>query len=453
MKHPAEIRRNNRMPGGLISRICTPAVMLVVGMVGSFDAFGAIGNYSKTGYSSGYTNPTINQLIAEKQRKVEQLEKCSKKVKGFKIAGISTIGLTTAGIAGNIVLSKKKETVAGQLSTARDKLAAKKKADAARNNISTNNAGTSREEENDGYATGTGVYVKDLDDGDFYGEGTYDVCNNSLNNNGDWCTTDFEYYVKGVSACLGEYSYGNEEKFNVAENQNIIAGTNNGQYCYCKLTGVKGSQLEEDRAWVFDKTHENCGDNCAFMCGADVLEVSSFMDALETKVSDLSSDNEDENETVVGFKEMFNERVGKIAKVFDGFVYGDDTTVNQCNVSRDGDWCAQFKDYTVNGVSACVDDNVYANENDNELAVNQDSITEYDHGSGTSEENTGKRHCYYKVKSCTQISTGDKDICSESKWIFDKSYPSEKSCNTLCTNHGAYMFYGNFDNVIEKMGF
>ena len=52
-------------------------------------------------------NPQIVKLLREKQQKYAQLEQCTKKVNGFKIAGISTLGLTAAGIGGNIALASK----------------------------------------------------------------------------------------------------------------------------------------------------------------------------------------------------------------------------------------------------------------------------------------------------------------------------------------------------------
>ena len=54
------------------------------------------------GYSSKY-----NRLINEKQRKMQELEQCSGNVNGWKMAGISTLGLTAAGVAGNIALANK----------------------------------------------------------------------------------------------------------------------------------------------------------------------------------------------------------------------------------------------------------------------------------------------------------------------------------------------------------
>jgi len=47
-------------------------------------------------------NPQITRLMREKQAKMEQLEKCMGSTKGLKIAGISTLGLTAVGVAGNI---------------------------------------------------------------------------------------------------------------------------------------------------------------------------------------------------------------------------------------------------------------------------------------------------------------------------------------------------------------
>ena len=47
------------------------------------------------------------QLVREKQRKMEELEKCMGSTKGLKIAGLSTLGLTAVGVAGNVVEAKK----------------------------------------------------------------------------------------------------------------------------------------------------------------------------------------------------------------------------------------------------------------------------------------------------------------------------------------------------------
>ena len=61
-------------------------------------------------------HPRIAQLIAEKQAKMEKLEKCQGTTKNLKIAGISTLGITAVGVGANIaeavVLNNAKEDVA-----------------------------------------------------------------------------------------------------------------------------------------------------------------------------------------------------------------------------------------------------------------------------------------------------------------------------------------------------
>lgn len=92
------------------------------------------------GASARYT-----QLVREKQRKMEQLEKCMGASNGLKIAGVSTIGLTAVGVAANIaeaktiktnekaIEKKKKEIESAQAEIAKlQEEKAKKDADAER---------------------------------------------------------------------------------------------------------------------------------------------------------------------------------------------------------------------------------------------------------------------------------------------------------------------------------
>ena len=57
------------------------------------------------GQSTRYT-----QLVREKQRKMEELEKCMGASKGLQIAGLSTLGLTAVGVAGNIAEAQKRDS-------------------------------------------------------------------------------------------------------------------------------------------------------------------------------------------------------------------------------------------------------------------------------------------------------------------------------------------------------
>lgn len=72
------------------------------------------------GSSARYT-----QLVREKQRKIEELEKCMGTNKGLQIAGISTLGLTAVGVAGNIaeakIIKDNTKTIEKQNTTLQDK--------------------------------------------------------------------------------------------------------------------------------------------------------------------------------------------------------------------------------------------------------------------------------------------------------------------------------------------
>lgn len=68
------------------------------------------------------TDQQIQELLSEKQEKIAALEKCAGKKQGWMIAGISTIGLTAAGVAGNIVLANKNKEIDAELSAEKSKL-------------------------------------------------------------------------------------------------------------------------------------------------------------------------------------------------------------------------------------------------------------------------------------------------------------------------------------------
>lgn len=88
---------------------------IIVGLIPTY-VFGASARY--------------NQLIEKKQRKMQELEKCTGNVNAWKIAGISTTGLTAVGVAGNVVLAKQRgdldksiQNTTNQISTTKDKIA------------------------------------------------------------------------------------------------------------------------------------------------------------------------------------------------------------------------------------------------------------------------------------------------------------------------------------------
>ncbi len=76
--------------------------------------------------SVGQKDAEISRLMAEKQRKYAELEKCVKSVNGLKIAGISTIGLTAGGVALNISQAKQSKSLDKQIDTTNQKIEQKK---------------------------------------------------------------------------------------------------------------------------------------------------------------------------------------------------------------------------------------------------------------------------------------------------------------------------------------
>ena len=75
--------------------------------------------------SFGATNSQITRLLQQKKQKMAQLEQCAQKVKGFKIAGISTLGLTAVGVGGNIALASKNKQLDKEINDVDNGLKAK----------------------------------------------------------------------------------------------------------------------------------------------------------------------------------------------------------------------------------------------------------------------------------------------------------------------------------------
>ena len=227
----------------------------------------------------GYINPEIIDLISEKQRKLDQLEQCSKKTKGFKIAGISTIGLTAVGIAGNVALSNEREDVSQKLSNAKNTLA-KQQAEQRQAEIDAAAKAAVADARAQEIASiklnpddvGNGYTYKGIN-GSYENEYfNYKKCP-ELTKNGDWCVVFDKYIVQGTSACVDDTIHGSDAEYAVAANQNISPAQSDGQYCYCKMTSWTpdgGKKTETpNSSWVFqdeDSSATDCADFCAYKC-------------------------------------------------------------------------------------------------------------------------------------------------------------------------------------------
>ncbi len=263
-----ERERESNKPCGLISRICVSAIMLFIGTMVPFKVF-----------SADLNNPEIQRLISEKQQKIAALEKCSRKVKGFKIAGISTIGLTAVGIAGNVALSNEREDVSQKLSNAKTTLAKQQAeqrqaeidaaAKAALDDARAQEIASIKLDPDD---IGNGYKYKSIDGSKVRSEINYKKCP-EITENGNWCAVFDKYIVQGTSACVDDTIHGNDAEFTVAVYQNISPVQSDGQYCYCKMTSwtPDGGEKTEtpNSSWMFwaDRGDaDDCAKNCAWFC-------------------------------------------------------------------------------------------------------------------------------------------------------------------------------------------
>ena len=384
-----ERERNN--PCGLISRICIPAIMLVVGTIVPFEAFCADLN-----------NPEIQRLIAEKQQKIATLEKCGKKVKGFKIAGISTIGLTAVGVAGNVALSNKREEVSNQLTTAKQTLAkqqaAAKKAECDKDSNKEWKDGECKDkpkpEPGDNVATD-----------DNQGKANTDA--------GNITTTETitEGRIVGKECIGGDLSY------------KASAGK------YIKL--ARAFTIEKDkwsslRCWFDDKKTSTTYCSCAATaCADEEYEIKQGLCIKKTEKKAETAETEEKTSetttTTTTIKlDASKEGVGYLYKdIDDGEEGNDDGTYNKCSVSSNGDWCVQFDDYIVSGTSTCTADSGTCGQTTNK---NYDSA-----------KSDGK-YCYCKMTSWTPQNGGSKTDTSASSWVFRNDISGAADCADLCAS-------------------
>ena len=272
----------------------------------------------------------FTQLVREKQQKMEQLEKCMGASKGLKIAGISTLGLTAVGVAGNIAeakmiktnektIEKKNKEIESTQKALDDKKAeiAKKEADAkllaeCKTTLRDNNI-TSVEKDEDGnckiltckkdYGVSEDskscvkktvspvnnqiVLVAIEEDTNAYkaynfdetcdanNDEDLDVSNCSGLSKGEW-SAEFSYgEVKGIGLC--SITSG-------AENETGVPSNTSGENCWCKVTsGVIGTSswvLNFDFGSIEPIDDLNCNTDCVSYCGYYIANTEDLRKAL-----------------------------------------------------------------------------------------------------------------------------------------------------------------------------
>ena len=75
-------------------RLLQPKILLLVGMFAAFSAYG----------ETDYIDMQIHELEVRRDELKKQIADCEQNTRGYKIAGIATLGATGVGVVGNIAL-------------------------------------------------------------------------------------------------------------------------------------------------------------------------------------------------------------------------------------------------------------------------------------------------------------------------------------------------------------
>ncbi len=364
-------------------------------------------------FSADLNNPEIQRLIAEKQQKIAALEKCSKKVKGFKIAGISTIGLTTVGTIGNIALSNKREDVSNQLQTANQTLAAQQAAERAAAEEARKKAECEKNPDKEWTVEGCKDKVT-----------TPPVTTPNNNNSSSNETATNETNVASETP----------------ETETIADGRIVGGACIADDLPYKastGSYIKLARAFTVDKNgwaSKRCWSDANKTTAVDcscAATACSDSDTYEVKQGQCIKKTVTAEETPAAEATETTTTTTTItldaSKDGVGFSYkdisGDEDyvgTYNNCPSVWYGEWCTQFDEYVVNGTSACVND--YSKEAYAQKATNQNL---------SAGKSSGK-YCYCKMTSWTP--NGGTKQSPASSWAFLYDYSDAADCANNCAN-------------------
>lgn len=242
----------------------------------------------------------FTQLAQEKERKIAELEKCMGSTKGLKIAGISTLGLTAAGVAVNAVEAKKIkdynrdiESTQTQIEKTQTEIE-KKKAELSKSQTETQQTpnksiksqesivGTAKTHDGECWEnTGGNNWTKTDNCGNF--------------SNGNWMAEfSDDTYIQGTSRCA-------------SNSDNLLAGavgipTGYGNYCWCQMTSSDNLSVPDNPAWVLgtygpNPTPANCDSYCAKNCAYAAMDAPHFRAALGQKApeSDKQPDTQNKN--------------------------------------------------------------------------------------------------------------------------------------------------------------
>lgn len=256
----------------------------------------------------------IARLQAQNQAGLEELSECEKKVKGFKISGITTLSLTGVGIGVNIGEAVKLNKLEQQSSALDTKISEKQaeiqkqKEEAKKTNpVSdlTQDLETKSEDDKHELADGASqikhddnktvkeflllnknIESGDLERIDFVGDSKSDTTQ-YVTQAGDWAVKFSYGVIKGVARC--SITNGTTDKVGDPSDAS-------GQYCWCKTTlfqkNGESNWQNATSAWVFDyddgKTAQfyddgstsKCKESCTYNCAYNVIGHLKFREAL-----------------------------------------------------------------------------------------------------------------------------------------------------------------------------
>ena len=326
----------------------------------------------------------IEELIRQKQAKIEQLEKCQGKTKGLKIAGLSMLGITAVGVGVNIGEASKIKQNERTINTLDEKI------------------NTARNPEGLGFASG---------DDDF-------------NLDGQWSTVLANgIKLKGSAFCSKNIST------NRVRGESEEPNSTPGDYCWCRVesyTKDSGTDFIDapSPSWVFDLKifpeadlpNYNCHSKCVEYC-SDNLRQDKYFAYTATNASGVNIESHKEVAKIIlvdrlgGYAVRANAlSAAGFCNYYDGSSWHYSATQDDCVGLGKEHWNITFPGaLKLTGTSIC-------------SSVTGEFGDVYKDGEP---ERIDGMNCWCRAD--------ESDITESPVWLFAEKYDSTDSCDDECT--------------------
>lgn len=417
-----------------------PVSFLVIALFGVISVFPG---------NAAQMTPQIQELLRQKEEKAKQLEACDGKRKAWMIAGISTIGLTAVGVGVNIAQANKSKKLDTSINSANTIL---KNQETELNRI---NAKISEKERERAEAE-----RKRLEQQQQSGVTVGEPCNDVTD--GIWtidaegtesCFDGSETYKCKCVARAGEENDNEQDDDNGVETHDT-GGRKIGETCnegkgkwkvqndgnqYCADSDNKPVKCEcvANSVEPPDTGGRKIGNACieedinklkpyGWVKGRYIKVVNNNNTVLKASCTDASGAvvkcNCAAEQCLTGYKvdeyKLCAYDAGTaVAEEYGYYDIDGDKNPDGCNVSKPGDWCVKFQNYTIKGIAACSD--VTGKYNLGDIASDQNKVNS-DYTNIATSDPKGV-NCYCKI-------TNPK----ASKWVFSWAYSAPSSCADQC---------------------